>query len=97
MSKEKKLKKVKNITAQEVHDICVAVVLKDREDRAVEAKKDWITQKEVFKLSGISVPTLSRWRREGKYLAFSKVGVSVRYRRSDINDFFESKIIEVGV
>lgn len=55
----------------------------------------WQTEKEVSKMTGISVSTLQKQRFRGKGIPYSKVGVkSVRYNLQDVVDYMEAQKIE---
>ena len=49
-----------------------------------------INEVEAAKSLNISLTTVQRWRREGKGPAYRKLNKTVRYRRSDIEDFVAS-------
>ena len=56
--------------------------------------KEWLTEQEVSVLTGLSRSTLQKQRffkREG--IAYSKLGRSVRYRKSDVEAFMEARKI----
>ncbi len=61
----------------------------------MENIKQWLSPREVLKDYGFSVTTLAKWRMRNKYLAFSKVGKFIKYRRSDIENFLRSNNVEV--
>jgi len=51
-----------------------------------------LTQKETAKLLSISTKTLEAWRREGKGPPSIKVGGAIRYRRSDLERYIDSRV-----
>lgn len=57
-------------------------------------QKDWINPNEVHKEFGFSVSTLAKWRMENKYLPFSKIGKYIKYKRSDVETFLNSNVID---
>ena len=63
----------------------------------MEALKEWLTPKEVSKEFGFSVSTTAKWRMDNKNLPFSKMGKYIRYRKSDIEKFIESNLVDVEV
>lgn len=54
--------------------------------------KEWLTQKECLRYTGVSVPTLARWRADG-ILAYSKIGGLVFYRLSDVKALLERNMV----
>lgn len=55
----------------------------------------WLTEREVSKLTGISVSTLQKQRFHGKGIPYCKVGVkSVRYSFQDVVDYMDAQKIE---
>lgn len=57
--------------------------------------KEWLNPKEVFGQYGLSISTLAKWRMDNKYLPFSKIGKYIKYKRSDIEEFLNSNMVEV--
>lgn len=58
---------------------------------AIPASAEYLTEKQVASLLGVSLPTLRRWRAAGSsYLPFSKIGRLVRYLRSDVESYAAS-------
>ena len=54
--------------------------------------RDLLNEKEAAALLGVSPGTLSVWRSTGRYsLPFLKVGFLVKYRRSDLLAWLESR------
>ena len=69
------------------------------QNTAVEAitapiQKEWINPNEVQKEYGFSVSTLAKWRMDNKFLPFSKIGKYIKYKRSDIEAFLNSNVID---
>lgn len=60
-----------------------------------KGQTEWITANTVHEDYGFSTSTLAKWRMDNKNLKFSKMGKYIRYRRSDIEAFIESNVIEV--
>lgn len=55
----------------------------------------WQTEKEVSKMTGISVSTLQKQRFFGRGIPYCKVGAkSVRYNLQDVVDYMEAQKIE---
>lgn len=48
-----------------------------------------MTEKEAAERYGISVRTFQAWRVKGSGPSYCKIGRSVRYRQSDLNDFIK--------
>lgn len=59
-------------------------------------QKDWLTPSDVSKEYSMSISTLAKWRMDNKYLPFSKVSKYIKYKRSDIELFLNTNIIEVA-
>ena len=57
--------------------------------------KEWLTPKDVSKEFDFSVSTLAKWRMNNKHLKYSKMGKYIKYKRSDIEKFIESNLVEV--
>ncbi len=56
------------------------------------------TPKEASEYLGVSVETLSVWRCVGRYnISFVKVGRLVRYRKSSLDAFLDSRTHGAGV
>jgi len=47
---------------------------------------------EVAEITGLSLPTLRRWRLQQQGPRYAKLGGSIRYRKSDITAWLESRI-----
>ena len=60
-----------------------------------QAKKEWLSPKEIEEEFGISKNTLSNWRAQKKYLPFVRVGKLIKYKRSDVEAFLAKSIVEV--
>ena len=64
---------------------------------AVVAKADLLDEKSAAAILDVSPGTLSVWRSTGRYnLPFLKVGRKVRYRRSDLEAWIQSRLRENG-
>lgn len=50
---------------------------------------DWVTNKELIRVTGLSKSTLQRHRSSGR-LPYHKVGQRVLYRRADVDAFISS-------
>ncbi len=57
--------------------------------------KAWLTNSEAMSYLGLSRPTLARYRAEG-ILPYSKLGSSIFYRLSDVENLLESRIAEAA-
>lgn len=57
-------------------------------------KKDWLTPKEVKQEFGLSISTLAKWRMQNLHLSFSKIGKYIKYKRADIEAFFNAHVID---
>ena len=53
-----------------------------------------LTEREVADLLGLSVATLRAWRHRGKGPRFLRLGRSVRYLPSDVDDFVRSSTVD---
>ena len=53
-----------------------------------------LTEREVAELLGLSVATLRAWRHRGKGPRFLRLGRSVRYLPSDLNDFVRASAVD---
>lgn len=53
--------------------------------------KRYLPPQEAADLLGMSVETLSLWRKQAKGPAYSKLGKSVRYSVSDLDAFMEAR------
>jgi excisionase family DNA binding protein len=53
-----------------------------------------LTEREVAELLGLSVATLRAWRHRGKGPRFLRLGRSVRYLPSDVNDFVRASAVD---
>jgi excisionase family DNA binding protein len=59
--------------------------------------KDMLTEAQASEIIGVSTQTLGIWRCTGRYaLPFIKVGRLVRYRRSDVEEWLESRTVRTG-
>ena len=63
----------------------------------LDSKLDWLSPKEVVEnYNSFSISTLRRWRAENKNLPYTKVGKSIKYKRTDIEAFFNANMVEVA-
>lgn len=53
-----------------------------------------LTEREVAELLGLSVATLRAWRHRGKGPRFLRLGRSVRYLPSDVDDFVQASAVD---
>ena len=53
-----------------------------------------LTEREVAELLGLSVATLRAWRHRGKGPRFLRLGRSVRYLPSDVDDFVRASAVD---
>jgi len=53
-----------------------------------------LTEREVAELLGLSVATLRAWRHRGKGPRFLRLGRSIRYLPSDVNDFVRASAVD---
>ncbi len=57
----------------------------------------WLTEKKVASITGLSLSTLQKHRFHGRGIAYSKIGRAVRYDVADVISFMESqKVIPSG-
>jgi hypothetical protein len=61
------------------------------------SKKEWLNPNGVYSDYGISTSTLAKWRMENKHLSFSKIGKYIKYKRSDIEAFLSTNMINAVV
>ena len=62
-------------------------------DTVAIMQKEWLTPQELFSEYGISESTQSKMRMEKK-IPYHKIGKYVRYKRADINQWFnEAKVV----
>ncbi len=62
-------------------------------DRAPDSARA-LTEREVAQLLGLSVATLRAWRHRGKGPRFLRLGRSVRYLPSDVDDFVRASAVD---
>jgi excisionase family DNA binding protein len=62
-------------------------------DRAPDSVRA-LTEREVAELLGLSVATLRAWRHRGKGPRFLRLGRSVRYLPSDVEDFVRASAVD---
>lgn len=65
-----------------------------QEQAMYEIKQQYLTEKELSQLTGISLSTLRNNRFLGKGLIYCKIGRSVRYALNDIHEYMEKHKIE---
>ena len=53
-----------------------------------------LTEREVAELLGLSVATLRAWRHRGKGPRFLRLGRSVRYLPSDVDEFVRASAVD---
>ena len=53
-----------------------------------------LTEREVSELLGLSVATLRAWRHRGKGPRFLRLGRSVRYLPTDVDDFVRASAVD---
>ena len=56
-----------------------------------------LTERDVAERLGLSVATLRAWRHRGKGPRFLRLGRSVRYLPSDVDDFVRASAVDTGV
>lgn len=88
-------KRIIDATVEELKDEILQEIKQDFSSlrelvKTFKPKEDvkWLTRKEVGELLGVSYVTLHNWHVSGKLRAH-KLGNSVRYKLSDINDKFK--------
>ena len=57
----------------------------------------YLTEKDVAKITSISLATLRNDRFLGRGIPYSKIGKSVRYSQSDVIDYMESRKIVTDI
>jgi excisionase family DNA binding protein len=62
-------------------------------DRAPDSARA-LTEREVAELLGLSVATLRAWRHRGKGPRFLRLGRSVRYLPSDVDEFVRASAVD---
>ena len=67
-----------------------ATMARDQARRTARA----LTEREVAELLGLSVATLRAWRHRGKGPRFLRLGRSVRYLPSDVDDFVRASAVD---
>ena len=68
-------------------------VTRTERDRAPDSVRA-LTEREVAELLGLSVATLRAWRHRGKGPRFLRLGRSVRYLPSDVDDFVRASAVD---
>ena len=66
-------------------------------ENIVKASRDLLNEQEAAQFLDVVPGTLSVWRSTGRYnLPFVKIGRSVKYRRSDLLAWIESRVRQSG-
>jgi len=60
------------------------------------SEKEYLNPKETNEKFGISISTLAKWRMKNLHLRYSKVGKYIKYKRTDIEAFLNSNMVEVA-
>ena len=58
-------------------------------------QKEWINPKEAHQEYGFSISTLAKWRMNNLHLPYSKIGKYIKYKRSNIEAYLNTNIVEV--
>ncbi len=56
-----------------------------------ESVPQYISEKEVSRITGLALPTLRNWRFKRTGMAYIKLGRSVRYAMEDVLHYMESR------
>jgi predicted site-specific integrase-resolvase len=56
--------------------------------------KEFITEKELSRRTGIGIQTLRNWRHIGKGFKYVKLGRAVRYPWQDAQDYMRARIVD---
>jgi len=64
-----------------------------RDTLLAQGQIEWLTPKQVNILFSISVSSLAKMRMNRINLPFSKMGKYIRYRKSDVENFIESNLV----
>ena len=56
--------------------------------------KQYVSEKEVAKMTGLAVQTLRNWRHKCRGFPYLKIGRAIRYDPDDIVTFMQSKKIQ---
>jgi predicted DNA-binding transcriptional regulator AlpA len=59
-----------------------------------ESVPQYISEKEVSRITGLALPTLRNWRFKRMGMPYSKVGRSVRYAMEDVLHYMESRKVQ---
>jgi predicted site-specific integrase-resolvase len=54
----------------------------------------YLTDRDVSRMTGIAVQTLRNWRHERKGFPYSKVGRTVRYDPDDVEDYMKKRRVD---
>ncbi len=60
----------------------------------METISKYLTERQVWEVTGIAVQTLRNWRQQRRGFPYIKAGRSVRYSVSDIEAFMESRRVK---
>jgi predicted DNA-binding transcriptional regulator AlpA len=67
----------------------------ERIERALAATQaPYLDTRQAAQLTGIAVNTLECWRRDGDGPPYVKFGRMVKYRRMDLDDFMEARLVK---
>ena len=69
-------------------------LLESSTERDVPTQDDFLNKKEAAKLASLSVSTIDNLRRQGKLKPYY-FGSSVRFKRSELLEFLESKRLKI--
>ena len=81
---EKKFMHVSEVDPEEYKNEILAGVEKLLKDFSNKVPEIWMSRKEVGELLGVSLVTVHNWSKEGVLTAY-KIGIRVRFRKSDID------------
>jgi len=62
----------------------------------VEIEDRLLWPEQVAEMLGLPTGTLANWRYQGRGPAFVKIGRHVRYRRSDVAEWIEERVVLAG-
>lgn len=55
--------------------------------------EEYITEKEVAKMLGVSVKAVQNWRSKNLNLSFAKMGKNIRYLKKNVRDFAAKQLV----
>jgi predicted DNA-binding transcriptional regulator AlpA len=61
--------------------------------RGHEVEPVWLTEHDVARVLGLSVKTMSNWRNRDQGPPYVKLNRAVRYRRTDLDAWIESRTV----